>query len=111
MTSGALYHRVTTYLFSLLGFHFVLVVVAPSQSQVADFYIAGFVEKNVRRFEVAMDDVRRVHEEHRPEDLVDKIVDMLLGELLLRVDDPMKVGLHELSNDVDIVESLRVLRL
>ena len=49
-----------------------------------------------------MDDAGGVHEEDAPEDLVDEILDMVVTELLPGVDNPMQVGLHKVSNDVNV---------
>ena len=49
-----------------------------------------------------MNDVGRVHEEDAPEDLVYKILNVVVAEILPGVDDPVQIGLHEVGYDVDI---------
>ena len=49
-----------------------------------------------------MEHVGGVHEEEPAEDLVDEVLDVLVAELLARVDDAVQVGLHELGDDVDV---------
>ena len=44
-----------------------------------------------------------MHEKESAKDLVDKVLDVIVAELLPGVDDPMQVGLHEFSDDVDVV--------
>ena len=43
--------------------------------------------------------------------MIDKILNMVVAELLPRVDDSMKIGFHELSNDVNVSISSSSLRL
>ena len=49
-----------------------------------------------------MDDISRVHIEKATKQLVDKVLNMVLGEVLSRVNDPMQVSFHEFSDNVDI---------
>ena len=42
------------------------------------------------------------------EDLVEEVLDVLVGEVLLGVDYAVEVSLHELGDDVDIVEVVDV---
>ena len=49
-----------------------------------------------------MDDVSRMHEEKSSEYLIDKILDVIVGEFLPRINDSMEVSLHEVSDDVNI---------
>lgn len=34
--------------------------------------------------------------------MIDEVLNMVVTEFLARIDNPMKVGLHEFSDDVDI---------
>ena len=43
-----------------------------------------------------------MHKKYPPEDLVDKILDMVVTEFLPRVDDPVQICLHQVSNDVNV---------
>lgn len=49
-----------------------------------------------------MDDVGRMHKEKSSEYLIDKILDVIVGEVLPRINDSMEVSLHEVSDDVNI---------
>ncbi len=50
-----------------------------------------------------MDDVGWVHEEESSEDLIDEILDVVVAEFLSGIDDPMQIGFHEVSDDVDVI--------
>ena len=50
-----------------------------------------------------MNDISGVHEEDASEYLVDKILDMIVTELLPRVYDTMKICLHQICYDVYVV--------
>ena len=58
-----------------------------------------------------MDDVGGVHEEQSAQDLVDKVLDVVVAEFLAGVDDAVEVGLHEFGDDVDVVVAGAALRL
>lgn len=49
-----------------------------------------------------MNDIGRMHEKNAPEDLIDKILNVVVAEILPGIDDPVQVSLHEVSYDVDI---------
>ena len=49
-----------------------------------------------------MDDVGRMHKEKSSEYLIDKILDVIVGEFLPRINDSMEVSLHEVSDNVNI---------
>lgn len=89
----------------LLGLELFFVFVASGESEVAYFEVAVFVDENVAWLEVAVDDVCGVHVEEPPEDLVDEVLDVLVGEFLAGVDDAVEVCFHELGDDVDVVEA------
>ncbi len=57
-----------------------------------------------------MQNVGRMHKEDASKDLIHKILDVFVSEFLARVYDSMKVGLHEVSNDVNITVSSPGLR-
>ena len=50
-----------------------------------------------------MDDVGRVHEQETPQDLVNEVLDVVVTEFLSGVDHPMQVGLHQISDDIDVI--------
>jgi hypothetical protein len=64
-----------------------------------------------------VDRIGRVHIEQSSQDLIDKVLDVLVTEFLklrecclissylARVDDPVQVSFHELGNNVNVVES------
>mmetsp|Transcript_26258 Transcript_26258/g.56914 ORF Transcript_26258/g.56914 Transcript_26258/m.56914 type:complete len:203 (-) Transcript_26258:791-1399(-) len=57
-----------------------------------------------------MEHVGRMDVLQSSEELVQKVLDVIKGERLLRVDDPMKIGLHQLVANVDVVEVFDVPR-
>lgn len=59
-------------------------------------------EKEIAGFDVAVDYICGVHEQESSQDLVHEVLDVLVAEILSGVDHPMQVGLHQLSNNVDI---------
>lgn len=61
------------------------------------------VEQNIAGLEVSVDHISAMHVQHSSQELVHKILNMFLSEWLLGIDHSMKVGLHEIGNDVDIV--------
>ena len=65
MTSGALYHLVTTYLINPLCLEVVFLVVSATQTEIADLHVALFVHQNVARLEISVDDIRGVHVQSR----------------------------------------------
>jgi len=56
-----------------------------------------------------MDDVRRVDVLESAQDLVEKPADVVIGQLLLRVDNPMEIALHQIQNYIDVLEHRQVL--
>ena len=49
-----------------------------------------------------MNDVGRMHEKDAPEDLIDKILNVVIAEILPGIDDPVQVSLHKVSYDINI---------
>ena len=49
-----------------------------------------------------MYDIGGVHEQQPSQYLIHEVLNMLIAELLPRVNNPMKVCFHEVSNDVDV---------
>lgn len=43
-----------------------------------------------------------MHKEESAQNLVDEVLDMIITELLARVDDTVQVSFHEVSDDVDV---------
>ena len=78
-------------------------LVAASQTEVADFEVAVLVEQEVAGLEVAVDDVGGVDVEAAAEELVHKVLAVIVRQVLARVDDSVHVGLHEVGDDVDVL--------
>ena len=49
-----------------------------------------------------MNDVGGMHEEKPSEYLIDKVLDVVVGKFLPRINDSMKISLHEVGDDVNI---------
>ena len=49
-----------------------------------------------------MNDIGRMHKEKSSENLVDKILNVVVRQVLTRVNDSMKVCFHQLGNYVDV---------
>lgn len=49
-----------------------------------------------------MDDISWVHEEESSEYLIDKVLNVVVGKFLPRIDDSMEVSFHEVGDDVNI---------
>lgn len=43
-----------------------------------------------------------MHEEQSTQNLVDKVLNMIITELLPRIDHSMKIGFHEISDDINV---------
>ncbi len=65
------------------------------KAEVADLEVTIGVEKEVRRLEVAVDDVCRVQRLERAQILIDKVLCVVVREVL-RADDAVHVRLHQL---------------
>ena len=83
---------------------------ASRQAKVANLKVAVGVEQEVGRLEVAVDDVGRVEGLEGAEGLVDKVLGVVVGEVL-GADDAVHVGLHQLLDEVDLLERLERRRL
>ena len=82
----------------------VLRVHAPREAEVADRQVAVGVHEQVRRLEIAVEHVRAVHPLEPAEDLVQEVLRVLLAERLRGAHDPVQVALHELRDDVHVLE-------
>lgn len=80
-------------------------LVASSQAEVADLQVTVLVQQKVRWLKVAMDDVRRVHIIGALENLMHKVLHVVVREILARVDDSVHVGLHQLRDDIDVFKA------
>ncbi len=49
-----------------------------------------------------MDDVGRMHVQEASENLVDEILNVVVGQVLARVNDSVQVGLHQFGNYVNV---------
>ena len=91
----------------LLGHVAVLVELDDSgQAEVAYLEQAVAVDEQVAGLDVAVDDARRVEVLDAAQYLVEEELDVVLGEHLRTGDDLVQVGLHELGENVDLVEEV-----
>ena len=74
------------------------------EAKVADLEVAVAVEEQVRRLQVAVQHVRRVDVLERAQDLVEKVLAVVIGERLWRRDDLVEVRVHQLRDDVNVVK-------
>ena len=51
-----------------------------------------------------MDDVRGVDVLEPAEELVQEVLDVLIRQSLIRIDDAMQIGIHQVHDDVDILK-------
>ena len=58
-----------------------------------------------------MDDFGRVQVLDTPENLIQKDLDVVLGQVLRRNDDLVQIGLHELCDHVYLLKEVNVRRL
>ena len=70
----------------------LVLVVASGKPEVAYQKIAVAVHKEVARLKVAMKDVRTMDVLQRPQCLVDEVLVVLVGQLLLRPDNLVEIG-------------------
>lgn len=47
-----------------------------------------------------MNDISRMHEEKSSQNLIDKVLNVVVTQFLARIDDSMEVRLHQISDDV-----------
>lgn len=76
---------------------------ASRETKIADLKIAVHVDKDIRWLEVAMHDVGAVQVEHTPEELIHKVLIVLIRQLLPRVDELMHICFHQLGYYVDVL--------
>mmetsp|Transcript_42244 Transcript_42244/g.90136 ORF Transcript_42244/g.90136 Transcript_42244/m.90136 type:complete len:270 (+) Transcript_42244:701-1510(+) len=81
-----------------------------SKAEVADLQVAVLVHEEVARLEVAMQHVRRVDGVDTTQDLVEEVLEVLVGERLLRVDDVVQVGVHQLRDEVHVLPAVLATR-
>ena len=84
---------------------------AACEAKVANLEGAVGVHEQVARLEVAVQHLGRVDVLETAEDLVNKILEVAVGELLVRADDLVQVRLHELLDHVDLVEVVALAEL
>lgn len=67
----------------------------PRESKIADLQVAVGVEEQIRWFEITVDDIGRVQRLKGAKCLIDKVLRMVIGQVLCS-DDTVHVGLHQL---------------
>jgi len=76
----------------------------PCQSKVAYLQQTITIDEQVAWFQVSMQHMGRVHVLQRPQYLIEEVLAVIIGESLRRCDDLVKISVHELGNEVDIIE-------
>jgi len=76
-----------------------------SQAKVADLEVTIGIEQKIRRLQITMKDIGRVHGLESSESLIDKVLAVVIRQVL-SADDPVHVGLHKLLNQVNFTEAL-----
>ena len=72
------------------------------EAEVADFEVAVGIEEEVGGLEVAMEHMGGVDILEATKGLVDEVLDVVVGELLGRLDDLVEVSVHELVHEVEV---------
>mmetsp|Transcript_78805 Transcript_78805/g.170338 ORF Transcript_78805/g.170338 Transcript_78805/m.170338 type:complete len:351 (-) Transcript_78805:244-1296(-) len=84
---------------------------ATGEAEVADFQVAVLVHQNIGGLQVAVHDIGAVEVQEPAEDLVREVLVVLVIQQLLGVDHAVKVCLHEVRDDVNVVEVRRFWRV
>eukprot|EP00968_Pinguiococcus_pyrenoidosus_P005296 scaffold340_cov256-Pinguiococcus_pyrenoidosus.AAC.20 len=84
----------------------VLLVESARQPKVADDQVAVGVHEDVGRLEVPMENAGGVDVLDAPQELIQEVLVVLVGERLLRTQHPMQIRLHEVGHQVDVREVL-----
>mmetsp|Transcript_7318 Transcript_7318/g.14538 ORF Transcript_7318/g.14538 Transcript_7318/m.14538 type:complete len:368 (-) Transcript_7318:243-1346(-) len=74
------------------------------QTQVTNLEVAIGVHKEVIRLEITMHDIGRVEVLQSTQDLIREISDVVVGKGLGGANDAVEVGVHQVCDDVDILE-------
>ena len=98
--SGARYQRVTTY--SVRKSRQSDQVDAAREPKVGDLQVAVLVDEQVGGLEVAVEHVARVDVLEAAEELVEEVLDVLVGERLRRADHLVQVGVHQVRHHVQV---------
>jgi hypothetical protein len=59
-------------------------------------------QKKVAGLYVSMNDISRMHKQEPSQNLIDKVLNVVVRQILSRVDNSMQVSLHELCDNVNI---------
>lgn len=89
---------------NILGESFLnlLFFVASCKSEITNLELTTFVEQDIAGLQVSVDDVGRVKVVAATQELVHKVLHVLVGKLLSRVNDSVHVSLHQLGDNVNI---------
>ena len=77
-------------------------LIASCKTKITNLQSAVFVEEKVRRFEISVDDVARVHVIASSQHLEHEILQMVIGQVLARIYHSVHISLHKFSYDIDI---------
>ena len=77
-------------------------LVASGESEVAHFEVAVFVQEQVGGLQVAVDDVGRVDVQTAAQKLVHEVLDVVIRQILPRIDHSVHIRLHQVRYNVDV---------
>mmetsp|Transcript_39239 Transcript_39239/g.103439 ORF Transcript_39239/g.103439 Transcript_39239/m.103439 type:complete len:321 (-) Transcript_39239:246-1208(-) len=86
------------------------IVHTTGQPEIANFEVAILVDEQVVRLQVAMEHLGRVDGFEAAQDLVNEVLDVVVGERLLGVDDVVQVSVHQLENKVNVLPLINLAR-
>lgn len=93
------------YSYELLFSLFVFFDTA-GKSEIAHADITFFGCEQVGRFDITVENVGRVKELQAFEDLVNDVLDVLVGEFLVRLNDLVEINFHVICHKIDRAEIL-----
>ena len=86
----------------ILGQSCCSLLVTACETEIANLERAILVEEQVRWLQVSVDDVGRVHVVASCEDLEHEVLQVIVCQVLPRVDNSMHISLHQLRDNVDV---------
>mmetsp|Transcript_60288 Transcript_60288/g.140419 ORF Transcript_60288/g.140419 Transcript_60288/m.140419 type:complete len:344 (+) Transcript_60288:233-1264(+) len=78
-----------------------------SEPKVTDLEITILVHQKIRRFQITVHHADAVQVDQASEDLMNKVLVMLLRERLFRIDHLVQVSFHEIGDNVDVLKVRR----
>lgn len=82
-------------------------LIASSETEVADFKVTVLIQQQVARLQITMDDRRAVDVKAATQQLIHEILAMVVRQILSGVNYAMHISLHEIRNNVDVLITSR----